>query len=925
MGSRDIKQSLKLKRKQDRNLALQLPDEAEPGSMLDLGVRELRCGNLAVALSCINKALELSPRDKKALIARSRCHLLLGEPQKALEDAEAALRGRSRKPHSARALFAKAEALYHLGDFELSLVFYYRGMKIRPEFDQFRLGVQKAKEAIQNILGGNSASAVPLAKKSSSRNTSRSLRAQDEESSVSARPVTCSPTTVLGSERSTDTKSTLKLGDTCRDNDTVTPVKTTSTFSSKRRRSRTAKRTGGQELHLLRQLNVDKKYLQSLLKRPGKMPKVKSKDKNPERAMKESEHGYVHAVSGPVIVANNMLGSAMYEIVKVGHQQLLGEVIRLNGDTATIQVYENTSGLTVGDPVLRTGKPLSVELAPGLLGGIYDGIQRPLRDIQQNTGSVYIPRGIGLPAISRTTLWEFHPVKLKGCTCLTGGDIIGHVYENKLVRHRVMVPPNGRGKLTYLATSGCYSVTEPIAQLEFEGATSSVAMLQTWPVRQPRPYADKLRLERPLLTGRRILDALFPCAQGANTALPGAFGCGKTVIAQSLSKYSNSDVIVYVGCGERGNEMAEVLKDFSELMLQFDDFRESVMKRTMLVANASNMPVAAREASVYTGITLAEYFRDQGYNVSMMADSTSRWAEALREIGARLGEMPADSGYPAYLSARLAAFYERAGRVDCLGNPRREGSLSLIGAVSPPAGDLSDPVTSATLGVVQAFWALDKRLAERKHFPAVNWLTSYTRCLAPLGDYYESRFPGYLDLRARALAMLQQHQELSELMQLVGRGSLSEPDRVLLDVAKLLIDDFLQQNDFSAHDRFCPFYKTHAMLRNIIGFYELASKAVIGGGCRKELTWDALRERMRNILHRLSIMKFLCPRRDGEKLIRKELDDLYADCKSAFEEFYVKAAHQDSAQHITVHAEEGINFLKSRQEFWRQQQVNTKV
>ena len=415
---------------------------------------------------------------------------------------------------------------------------------------------------------------------------------------------------------------------------------------------------------------------------------------------KESEYGYVHGVSGPVVTAERMSGASMYELVRVGHQELVGEIIKLEGDMATIQVYEETSGVTVGDPVLRTGKPLSVELGPGIMGSIFDGIQRPLKDICDITQSIYIPRGVNTAALSRTNRWEFKPTVSVG-SHLTGGDIYGEVHENNLVKHRVMLHPEAKGTVSFIAPPGNYTIDEEILALEFDGQTTKYKMYQVWPVRKERPVADKLAANHPLLTGQRVLDALFPCVQGGTTAIPGAFGCGKTVISQSLSKFSNSDVIIYVGCGERGNEMSEVLRDFPELEVEIGGKTESIMKRTALVANTSNMPVAAREASIYTGITLAEYFRDMGVNVSMMADSTSRWAEALREISGRLAEMPADSGYPAYLGARLASFYERAGRVSCLGSPSREGSVSIVGAVSPPGGDFSDPVTSATLNIVQ--------------------------------------------------------------------------------------------------------------------------------------------------------------------------------------------------------------------------------
>ena len=466
-------------------------------------------------------------------------------------------------------------------------------------------------------------------------------------------------------------------------------------------------------------------------------------------AEKESSYGYVYAVSGPVVTAEKMSGAAMYELVRVGHEELVGEIIRLENDLATIQTYEETSGVSVGDPVLRTGKPLSVELGPGIMGSIFDGIQRPLRDIHVMTDSIYIPKGVNTPALSRELKWDFFSHDIRIGSHVTGGDIYGYVHENTLIKHKLMLPPKAKGTVTYLADPGSYDITDTILETEFDGEKSKFTMLQVWPVRQMRPVTEKLAANHPLLTGQRVLDAMFPCVQGGTTAIPGAFGCGKTVISQALSKYSNSDVIIYVGCGERGNEMAEVLRDFPELTVEVGGVSESIMKRTSLVANTSNMPVAAREASIYTGITLSEYFRDMGYNVSMMADSTSRWAEALREISGRLAEMPADSGYPAYLSARLASFYERAGRVKCIGNPEREGSVTIVGAVSPPGGDFSDPVTSATLGIVQVFWGLDKKLAQRKHFPSVNWLISYSKYVRALDEFYDKNFPEFVPLRTK--------------------------------------------------------------------------------------------------------------------------------------------------------------------------------
>ncbi|XP_071588866.1 V-type proton ATPase catalytic subunit A-like isoform X2 [Heliangelus exortis] len=602
--------------------------------------------------------------------------------------------------------------------------------------------------------------------------------------------------------------------------------------------------------------------------------------------MEEAEHeghmGTVHGVSGPVVTATHMAGAAMYELVRVGHAELVGEIIRLDGDMATLQVYEETSGVRVGDPVVRTGQPLAVELGPGLLGSIFDGIQRPLRDIAQSTRSIYIPRGTRVPALPRHLTWDFVPSKdIRVGSHVTGGDIYGTVMENSLIQHRIMVPPRSRGTVTYIAPPGHYSVTDVVLELEFQGQREPLPMLQVWAVRQNRPVAEKLPAKNPLLTGQRVLDALFPCAQGGTTAIPGAFGCGKTVISQSLSKYSNSDVIVYVGCGERGNEMSEVLRDFPELTMEVDGRTETIMKRTTLVANTSNMPVAAREASIYTGITLSEYFRDMGLHASMMADSTSRWAEALREISGRLAEMPADSGYPAYLGARLAAFYERAGRARCLGTPGREGSVSIVGAVSPPGGDFSDPVTSATLGIVQVFWGLDKKLAQRKHFPAVNWLLSYSRALRALEPHHEQLHPEFPTLRRRARQVLQEEEELAEIVQLVGKASLAEADKVTLEVAKLLKDDFLQQNGYSSYDRFCPFYKTVGMLHNIVTFYDLARHAVEATG-EHRVTWATIREKMGDILYKLSAMKFKDPVKDGEAKITAAFAELREEMQAAF-------------------------------------------
>ncbi|KAL7673752.1 hypothetical protein ACOME3_000035 [Neoechinorhynchus agilis] len=590
----------------------------------------------------------------------------------------------------------------------------------------------------------------------------------------------------------------------------------------------------------------------------------------------EARYGYVHGVSGPVVTAGNMSGASMFELVKVGHEELIGEIIRIDHDLAIIQAYEDTAGIAVGDPVLRTERPLSVELGPGIMGSIFDGIQRPLHLIYDITKSIYIKRGIEALPLDRKKEWEFVPnPNCKVGSLVTGGDVIGSVIENSLMTHSIMVHPKRHGKVTHVAPSGWYSVNDTVLETEFNSNSTKHSMFHVWPVRVPRPVAEKLHACDPLITGQRVLDVLFPTVQGGTTAIPGAFGCGKTVISQALSKYSNSDTVIYVGCGERGNEMAEVLKDFPKLTTAKNGVDESIMKRTALVANTSNMPVAAREASIYTGITISEYFRDMGYNVAMMADSTSRWAEALREISGRLAEMPADSGYPAYLGARLASFYERAGKVKCIGgNPERIGSVSIVGAVSPPGGDYSDPVTSATLGIVQVFWGLDKRLAQRKHFPSVNWLVSYSRYLRTLDPYYQTHYPGFIDLRTKCKEILQEEQDLSEIVQLVGKANMNETDKITLEVAKMIKEDYLQQNGYSTYDRYCPFYKAVGMLKNIIGFYDMARHAVESTAAQseKKITWLDIKNTLDDIIYELTCMKFKDPMKDGENTIKNYYD-----------------------------------------------------
>ncbi|KAL2676960.1 H(+)-transporting V1 sector ATPase subunit A [[Neocosmospora] mangrovei] len=600
---------------------------------------------------------------------------------------------------------------------------------------------------------------------------------------------------------------------------------------------------------------------------PLKMPpKAKAASSNVNED--DATHGKIYSISGPVVVAEDMIGVAMYELVRVGHDNLAGEVIRINGDQATIQVYEETSGVTVGDPVYRTRKPLSVELGPGLLNGIYDGIQRPLEAISKMAKSIYIPRGVAVPALDREKKWEFTPT-LKVGDHISGGDVWGTVFENSfLASHKILFPPRARGTITKIASKGEYTVVENLLEVEFDGKKTEYPMMQSWPVRVPRPSNDKMSADQPFIVGQRVLDALFPSVQGGTVAIPGAFGCGKTVISQSVSKFSNSDVIVYVGCGERGNEMAEVLKDFPELTIEVDGRKEPIMKRTTLIANTSNMPVAAREASIYTGITVAEYFRDQGLNVAMMADSSSRWAEALRELSGRLGEMPADQGFPAYLGAKLASFYERAGRVKTLGSPERQGSVSIVGAVSPPGGDFSDPVTTATLGIVQVFWGLDKKLAQRKHFPSINTSASYSKYTNTLDKFYEKNYPDFPRLRDRIRQLLSDSEELDQVVQLVGKSALSDPDKITLDIAALLKEDFLQQNGYSDYDQFCPIWKTEWMMKLMVGFHDEAQKAIAQGQ-----SWSKVREATSDLQANLRQLKFEVPT-EGQDVISKRYEEI---------------------------------------------------
>jgi V/A-type H+-transporting ATPase subunit A len=533
--------------------------------------------------------------------------------------------------------------------------------------------------------------------------------------------------------------------------------------------------------------------------------------------------GSISKITGPVVVAAGMTGAKMYDVVRVGSQGLMGEVIRLEGDRATIQVYEDTSGLMVGDHVESTDAPLTVELGPGLLSSIYDGVQRPLPVIAEQSGD-FIERGTVASALDRTKLWPFVAVATAGAD-VVGGDALGTVKEGMTIVHKVMVPPRTKGKLSWIAPSGDYNVDTVIAKLE-DG--TELTMTQRWPVREGRPYIRKLDPTTPFTTGMRILDTFFPIALGGNAIIPGGFGTGKTVTQQSLAKWADVDIIVYIGCGERGNEMTEVLTEFPEL----DDPRTGapLMDRTVLVANTSNMPVAAREASIYVGATLAEYYRDMGYNVAMMADSTSRWGEALREVSGRLEEMPGEEGYPAYLATRLASFYERSGRVEALGTDGRVGSVTMVGAVSPAGGDMSEPMTQNSLRVTGAFWALDTSLAHRRHFPAISWTKSYTLFLGQVRGWYETNVASdWVSYRDRAMFILQKETELQEIVQLVGPDALPESEKIILEVARMLREDFLQQFAFDEVDAYCPPLKAYWILKVILAFSD-ASVAALNRG-----------------------------------------------------------------------------------------------
>jgi V/A-type H+-transporting ATPase subunit A len=557
--------------------------------------------------------------------------------------------------------------------------------------------------------------------------------------------------------------------------------------------------------------------------------------------------GRIVKVSGPLIVASGMGQCEMYDVVRVSSQKLIGEIIELRGDMASIQVYEETSGLGPGEPVYSTGSPLSVDLAPGLIESIFDGIQRPLDKIRDKVGD-RISRGVSVSALDTDKKWQFNPI-VKAGDAVQPGDFLGYVQETTLVKHYIMVPPGVSGTVEWLA-SGEAAITEPIAKIKTDaGEAKDVSMLQRWPVRRGRPFAEKLPPSEPMVTGQRIIDTLFPVAKGGVAAVPGPFGSGKTVVQHQLAKWADADIIVYVGCGERGNEMTDVLMEFPELK----DPRsgEPLMKRTVLIANTSDMPVAAREASIYTGITIAEYFRDMGYKVAIMADSTSRWAEALREMSGRLEEMPGDEGYPAYLSSRLAGFYERAGVVKTLGKDARLGAVTAIGAVSPPGGDISEPVSQATLRIVKVFWGLSASLAYKRHFPAIDWLTSYSLYSDRLGGWYESNVsPEWAELRSRTMQLLQTEAELDEIVPLVGVDALSLSDRLKLETARSVREDYLHQDAFHEIDTYTSLPKQFDMLRLILRWGELGEKALSSGALFSKLMDLQVREeiaRLRNV------------------------------------------------------------------------------
>ena len=541
--------------------------------------------------------------------------------------------------------------------------------------------------------------------------------------------------------------------------------------------------------------------------------------------------GTIKKVAGPLVIATGMRDANMFDVVHVSDQMLTGEIIEMHEDEASIQVYEETSGLGPGEPVVSTGVPMSVELGPGLITSIYDGIQRPLDAIMKVCGN-NLKRGIHVDSLDREKKWNFVP-KAEIGEEVSGGDVLGTVQETDVVEQKIMVPPDVKGKVKELK-SGEFTVTETIAVIETEKGDREVQLMQKWPVRKSRPYTEKLRPDKPLITGQRVIDAFFPIAKGGTAAVPGPFGSGKTVIQHQLAKWAEADIVVYIGCGERGNEMTDVLNEFPALV--DPKTGRSLMERTVLIANTSDMPVAAREASIYTGITIAEYFRDMGYSVALMADSTSRWAEALREMSGRLEEMPGEEGYPAYLGSRLAQFYERAGHVIVLGKDGRDGALSVIGAVSPQGGDISEPVSQATLRIVKVFWGLDSNLAYQRHFPAINWLTSYSLYLDSMEKWFNEEVePGWMNARQEMMSLLQDESKLNEIVQMVGMDALSPADRLKMEAAKSIREDFLNQNSFDEVDTYSSLRKQYLMMRLVMSFYEKAKLALEKGANVEDL------------------------------------------------------------------------------------------
>ena len=584
--------------------------------------------------------------------------------------------------------------------------------------------------------------------------------------------------------------------------------------------------------------------------------------------------GTIKKVAGPLVIAEGMRDANMYDVVRVSHQRLIGEIIEMHGDQASIQVYEETSGLGPGEPVESMEVPLSVELGPGLIASIYDGIQRPLDDIMKVSGN-NLKRGVEVPSLKRELVWHFVPVAKVGDS-VSAGDILGTVEETAIVTHKIMVPYGVAGTVKEIR-EGDFVVTDTVAVIACADGDKQVPMMQTWPVRRGRPYQKKLPPIEPLVTGQRVVDTFFPIARGGVAAVPGPFGSGKTVIQHQLAKWAEADIVVYIGCGERGNEMTDVLNEFPEL--KDPKTGRSLMERTVLIANTSDMPVAAREASIYTGITIAEYFRDMGYSVALMADSTSRWAEALREMSGRLEEMPGEEGYPAYLGSRLAQFYERAGQVVTLGSEGRVGALSVIGAVSPPGGDISEPVSQATLRIVKVFWGLDASLAYKRHFPAINWLTSYSLYLDNMGKWFDAQVSNdWMPCRQKMMSLLQDEAELDEIVKMVGMDALSAGDRLKMEAARSIREDFLHQNSFHEIDTYSSLKKQLLMMELVVAFYEQAAEALGKGAAVNDLIKMAVRERIGRFKYTLE----------------ENLDAEYADISAALQaEIAANCAKED--------------------------------